>query len=472
MRKYYWYVSIFFRKHGAVILASIIAAIFVFSVLLPFAIRQLEIKRQRYIAVVGRYTLDALPRSIQEEVSQGLTQKIEDGSVIPNLSERWSIEDEGKTYRFLLKQNLVWQDGKPFTAEDVNYRFNNVQILTTANEVIFKLNEPFAPFPSVVTQPIFRTIKRKKFFFFNQTQLLGTGAYQVTSYKENESRERLEEIVVDSPTERKIYRFYLTEADAIQGFERGEVNELPDLSGPGEIEKWPTVNVIKSVDQSTYVAIFFNTNQEQFKNKEIVQALNYALHKPTDQTRALGPISPNSWAYAEVAKSYDYDLARAIERILSVNALPREPLSFELTTTPNFFSEAENIKKEWETFGQQASQSCLKNNEIKDKAMCENVKLRVDIRVSNFPDTSNFQAMLVGQESAGDPDQYQLWHSGQPTNFTGYRNTRIDSLLEKGRQTDDQKKRFEIYQDFQQFFSEDAPVIFLYYLPKYTISRK
>jgi peptide/nickel transport system substrate-binding protein len=97
--------------------------------------------------------------------------------------------------------------------------------------------------------------------------------------------------------------------------------------------------------------------------------------------------------------------------------------------------------------------------------------LKLNLKISNFPDLTNYQLLLIGQESSIDPDQYFMWHSSQPTNFTHYKNTRIDSLLEKGRQTIDFEERKTIYQEFQQFLLEDPPAIFLRYLDNYSIAR-
>jgi peptide/nickel transport system substrate-binding protein len=114
----------------------------------------------------------------------------------------------------------------------------------------------------------------------------------------------------------------------------------------------------------------------------------------------------------------------------------------------------------------------LQNDDIKDKEKCTNTKIQVNVRVTNFPDTSNFQALLIGQEIPPDPDQYQLWHSEQSTNFTKYKNTRIDALLEKGRKTAQKNERKAIYQEFQQFLLEDAPAIFTRHLESFDIKRK
>lgn len=471
MRKFYWYISTFFRKHGVVVLASVIGAILLFSVFLPFVIQKINFKAKKYIGVVGFYTLDSLPQEIQEKLSNGLTKLNEDGSATGSLAERWTVEDDGKTYRFLMRQNVLWQDGKPVSPDDLNYNFKDVQIITNPNEIIFKLKDPFSPFPTVLSQPVFRNTTEPYLYFFTRPKLIGTGKYQLVRYDEREGGGRLTEVTIEGPDSQLVYRFYVTEADAIAGFERGEVDQLPNFSSPSNLAEWPNIKIQKIPDQHTYLGVFFNVNDDTFRSKELRLALNYATEKPSDDSRTTDPISPLSWAYADVSKTYDFDKERAIELLLSPNGIPQVPLKFTLTTTTNFINEAEKIKALWIEIGNESSVLCLKTSDIKDKKLCENLKMQVDVSVNNFPDTSNFQALLIGQTVPPDPDQYPLWHSGQPTNFTGYRNTRIDSLLERGRQTDDQRKRIEIYTDFQQFFSEDPPVIFLRYLDKYNISR-
>lgn len=472
MRKFYWYTSTFFRKHGVVVLTSVIGAILLFSVFLPFVVQKINLKPRQYIGLVGSYTLDDLPKEVEEKIGTGLTKLNTDGSAMGSLAERWIIEDDGKTYRFLLRQNVLWQDGKPVTPEDLTYNFKDTQIITNQNEIIFKLQDPFSPFPTVVSQPVFRHTTEPYLYFFTRRKIIGTGQYQLLRYEEIAGGGRLKEITLEGANNQLIYRFYVTEADAIAGFERGEVDELPNLSSPQHLADWSNITVHKTLDQSTYVGIFMNVNDDLFKNKEIRLALNYGVQKPTDDSLANNPISPLSWAYADVSKNYDYDKERAIELLLSPNGLPRVPLKFTLTTTVNFIAEAEEIKKGWQELGEEASGACQNSKEIKEKELCENLKMEIDVSVQSFADTSNYQLLLIGQVIPPDPDQYPLWHSGQPTNFTGYRNTRIDSLLERGRQTTDERKRAEIYSDFQQFFSDDPPVIFLRYLDRYTINRR
>lgn len=466
MRKYYWYFTAYLKKHGLVLISSIIGAVVLFSVLVPTLAQTFELKPRIYIGMVGKYTLDNLPIEITSLISAGLTKMETDGSTRPNLAERVSIEDDGQSYRFVLKKGIKWQDGKDLEPSDIDLPLRDTQVIATKNDLVFKLPASFAPFQSVVTQPLLRKNQEKYRLFFTRENLIGLGDYFVSDYTLKANH--LSQIVLDSPSERRIYRFYLSEDQLVLAFKRGEVDLIDNLHATHGLENWSSIEVEKTVRNNQYLGLFFDNRNPLF-TKNIRQALSYATNKPTDKTRAIGPISPDSWAYLVGGKTYAYDLDRAVERVLA--DLPQQPFVVSLTTTNEFQVEAEKIKTEWEDFFGKAKEACNANSDIKDKNICDNLNPQIRIKVTNFPDLNNYEALLIGQETPGDPDQYQLWHSDQPSNFTHYKNTRIDSLLERGRTTVNQTERKEIYEEFQQFFLEDAPAIFIRHLETYRISR-
>lgn len=467
MRKFYWYLTAYARKHGLLVISSLAIGLAFFWFFIPTLANNIEIRGRHYVGIIGEYTLNDLPDIIKQQLSVGLTQIEEDGSASPALAERWTVEQDGATYRFLLKEDLVWQDGEPLNPDDINYGFPDVETIITPNDIVFKLPGPFAPFPVSVAEPIFKPAEKKHMLFFTKPTLIGIGDYRIADYKRQGNR--LTEMIIDGNRERYIYRFYLTEDDALTAFKSGEINIIPDLSRTHDVFEWPTAEVTKTLNNKRYLAVFFNTTEPQL-TKSIRLALSYAIEKNTGPERAIGPISPLSWSYLPGGKTYDKDWERGSERMR--DELPGEPLSFELTTTTLFESQAESIKQQLEEFGEKAASDCQTASGVSDKALCDNLKMKINIRISNFPDTSNYQLLLIGQNIPDDPDQYDLWHSDQSANFTNYKNTRIDNLLEKGRQTYDQKERTAIYQEFQQFFLEDPPAIFLEYLPSYTLKRK
>lgn len=466
MRKLYWYISSYVRKHGLIFLLSIAVALLFFSFLLPLIDKKLAFKKTTYVAIVGEYTITNLPKSIKNQLSAGLTKIGPSLQAEPLLSDRWVIEDDGKQYRFILKKEIKWQDGEYLKPEDINYNFSDVQTISTPNEVIFTLPEAFTPFTVSVSEPILRLVWEKKMLSQKKMKIIGIGQYKMLDYKLKGNN--LSEFKIDGPDARYIYRFYLTENEAVSAFKKGEVDVLLNISDCYDLCDWTNLELAKELAYDRYLAVFFN-NSDPLITKNVRQALSYILRKDYPGSRAIGPINPQSWAYLQGGKDYSKDFDRAIERLMS--DLPRVPLQFELTTSSNFIDEAEAIKKEWEEFSPFATQKCQANKDIKDKALCQNLNIKINIKISNFPDLSNYQLLLIGQESSIDPDQYFMWHSSQPTNFTHYKNTRIDSLLEKGRKTLDLEERRTIYQEFQQFLLEDPPAIFLRYLNNYSIAR-
>jgi ABC-type transport system substrate-binding protein len=62
---------------------------------------------------------DGLSPQILETLFAGLVDYDASGKIQPDLAERWVVEDEGKTYRFFLRQGARFHDGEEVTAEDV-----------------------------------------------------------------------------------------------------------------------------------------------------------------------------------------------------------------------------------------------------------------------------------------------------------------------------------------------------------------
>lgn len=89
----------------------------------------------------------------------------------PHLAESWEISEDGLTYTFTLRDDVVFHSGNPLTAEDVIYSMERMQAINEGNSwlwdgvleegsvtaldeqtVQFTLNTPYAPFLSSMTQ--------------------------------------------------------------------------------------------------------------------------------------------------------------------------------------------------------------------------------------------------------------------------------------------------------------------------------
>jgi peptide/nickel transport system substrate-binding protein len=78
-----------------------------------------------------------------------------------------------------------------------------------------------------------------------------------------------------------------------------------------------------------------------------------------------------------------------------------------------------------------------------------------------------FDAVILGWAMPlGEPDAYQVWHSSQAankgSNHVGYKNARVDRILEEYRREFDPQRRIELYKEFQQILSDEQPYTFLF----------
>jgi len=262
---------------------------------------------------------------------------------------------------------------------------------------------------------------------------------------------------IEKNDEKIIYKIYPTLSMAKMAFLMGEIDVIQNIStNPFEYEtEWQqTTDIISKQENNIHIGLFFNLENDLFKdNKALRQALAYATRKPKDESRATGPIARTSWAYNLDVKIYDFEPKRANE--LAEKSLGNiekvRAMQLKISTTNSLLSLAEEIKRDWEeVFG-----------------------CNVEIEVINTiqPD---YQILLTAQEIPEDPDQYALWHSTQswPGNIINLKNLRIDKLLEDGRTEIDTKVRKDYYFEFQKYFVEEVPVLFLYYPNYYTIVRK
>ncbi len=45
------------------------------------------------------------------------------GEFVPGLAEKWTISDDGLTYTFAIRRNMLWSDGQPITARDLYFTY-------------------------------------------------------------------------------------------------------------------------------------------------------------------------------------------------------------------------------------------------------------------------------------------------------------------------------------------------------------
>lgn len=393
--------------------------------------------RPKVIGIVGLYTTKNLPEEITSLISYGLTTvNYNDKPQASPIVEKLEILNNDRDYIFTLKNNLYWHNQKKVSAKDFDLHIPGTRVEIKNSQVIkISLSENYSAILSLLNNPL----------FLNKT-LIGMGDYQVTNIEYQEGY--IKKIFLKSEKDDKkiSYNFYSNERDLTSAFKLGQVDEIHTNILPKDLEQWPNIKITPQIATDRYTAVFLNTSR--LSSKQIRQALAYATPKTGDKNeRCLGPISPLSWAYNPQVKEYNYNPVRAQE-LLQKNKI--DSLSL-FVSDRELLELGDNIKKSWE-----------KDLRIKVNLNTNNQQINLD----------EYDAILTFGTIPHDPDQYIFWHSTQSnTNLSNLNNSRIDKLLEDGRQTYDVQERKNIYYDFQKFLLEESPAIFIKFPTVYSVSR-
>jgi peptide/nickel transport system substrate-binding protein len=110
-------------------------------------------------------------RDLVALVFSGLVRNGPDGTLVPDLAERWSVDQTGSVWTFQIRADATWHDGEPVTADDVAFTihvlqdhdyhgpgagsWNEVKVSTpTQRTVVMTLMTPLSGFLQAATQPI------------------------------------------------------------------------------------------------------------------------------------------------------------------------------------------------------------------------------------------------------------------------------------------------------------------------------
>jgi ABC-type oligopeptide transport system substrate-binding subunit len=66
-------------------------------------------------------SVDAFSRTLVDQLFSGLLQRNVDGEIVPDLALSWEVLDGGRRYKFQVRDDSQWSDGRPVTAGDFEF---------------------------------------------------------------------------------------------------------------------------------------------------------------------------------------------------------------------------------------------------------------------------------------------------------------------------------------------------------------
>lgn len=440
-------------------------------------------------------------RDLAAIIFSGLMKYDAEGKLVPDLAKSYDISSDGLTYTVYLKDDVLWHDGEKVTADDVIFTVQTAQNPDYSSPlrvnwqgvdtekvndyaVMFKLKNKYAQFLNNLTvgilpQHLWQDIKPVNFALSElNTKPIGSGPFLFSKLtKDGYGRVSSFQLLANKDSyggrpyiDRIEMRFYGSEDELINAFNRNEIDSISSLSTQGLKKlKFRKRLSIEQLKIPRYFAVFLNQNQSKaLSDKNVRLALSHA----TDRAALLRDIldengtlvnSPMIGGILDInsnIKSYDYDPELA-KKILEetgwdtdadgIRGRGNEKLTLKLTTStwPELIAVANALKEQWNAVGIRVT-----------------VETPPISQLQQMIRDRNYQMLLFGEILNIDPDPFSLWHSSQKRdpglNLALYDNSTTDKLLEDARQTLNPLERAKQYDDFQKLVVEDDPAIFLY----------
>lgn len=400
-------------------------------------------------------------------------------------------QNDGRIYVLKLKENLKWSDGQPLTSDDVIFTIKTIQdpetkspfyknwegvVAERISELQFQLALP-APYVfmeenirklPIIPKHIFGNIPTANFkLSVYNLEPVGSGPYAFGKYSQRkdgfitEYRFKVNDFYAgEKPFIKEFYFKFYENRDKIShalrmreitGF--GTLNPLNmDLkkNGLSKFEK-------AEIPMARYYAIFFNQNMNPIlKNSDIRYALTAAIDKDRIVREVLkneaetiqSPLTKNLSGLENQRINYDPEQAK--------NTLSGQGIQLTLLVPKIDFLEetAKIIKENWLANG------------VRDVNI---IALEPEDLFENAIKTNNYEMVLFGNVLENPRDLFSFWHSSERfypgLNLALYQNSRVDSILEAIRETEDGGQQNGLLKSAERIIVEDKPAIFLFSLP-------
>ena len=444
-------------------------------------------------------------------IYSGLMRKNSDGSLTPDLAEKYEVSKNGLTYTFTLKDKIYFHDEKPVTADDIIFTVNKIKdpVIKSPKKgnwdgisiekidektIKFTLKQPYASFLENTILGIMPA------YLWNttpielndaNTQPVGSGPYKVEKVSKQSTGlidyydlVPFKKFNLGKPYLSKItLRFYPNENDQISALERGEVDQISSIT-PANAQILKEENYrVESLTLPRVFGLFFNQSQNQiFTDKNIIMAIDLAINKDSIVRDVLlgygvvinGPIPPNMIDYQKSNKedtaSHEEKIKKA-QDILNKGGWKKGTDGF-LQKTIIGKNKKKTISYLEFSISTGNAPELAKSAEL-IKQDLENIGMKVDVKTFEIGNLNQsvirprkYDALLFGQIINYKSDLFAFWHSSQRKdpglNVAMYTNAKVDKILEDAFVTIDEKSRIKKYIQFEDEIKKDIPAIFLY----------
>lgn len=422
-----------------------------------------------------------------------------DLNIVPWAAASYEVLEDGRLLRFVLRDDILWEDGVSLTADDVTFTY---QLMINPNTPTAYAGDFLAisafrqtgrlSFEVRYDKPFARALMTwmgailPKHLLEGQDMMttpfarkpVGAGPFRFGSWESGskvtlrasdtyfEGRPYMDEavyrIIPDPST-----MFLELKAGRLDMMSLSPQQYLRQTTGSQWERDWRKYRYLSF----SYTFLGFNLEHPFFKEESVRRAISMSINRQSLVDGVLlgqgvpttGPYKPGTWAYNDklVPMPQNQDEARRLLAGAGWKDTDGDGI-LERDGKPFSFSILVN----------QGNDQRIKSAIIIQSQLRE-VGIAISIRtvewaafIKEFVNTGRFDALILAWTITQDPDVFDVWHSSRAKpgglNFTGYRNAQVDALLVEARGLADQAERKVLYDRFQEILHQEQPYCFLY----------
>ena len=447
---------------------------------------------------------DAAAERVKNLMFNSLVKKSEAFDYIGEMASEITASDDGKTIRFILRDNIKFHNGKQFTSADVKYTFDELMNDKEAYKRLAffdTVDGQLVPHIQEINLPDAQTVE----FVLSQASLknqllsnlvaipiipegtvgqqeespTGSGPFRFVNLDRSQNTVELaafDEYWEGAPNVRKLRVKTIADSNALQNeLRNGSVDLAPMPSNlPPDIIKQldGTDNLFVSQFVGSNIQyIGLNTQSPPLDNVKIRQAIGYAIDREkiikellSGQGKIAHSILPEgSWAYTP-GNEYRYDPERAKQLVVEAK-YGDEPIKFKFSAGSSAVnSYAQAIQASLDAVGLNVQIETLDRNTLLAQLAQGQFQLNTGIWVGGNQDPIFLKDLFTTAKIPGE--------GVSCCNRSRYSNPEVDKLLESATTEVDQEKAKQQYQQAWEIISRELPLYPLWYPANMVVANK
>jgi len=427
----------------------------------------------------------------------------------PYLATEWEWIDDGLGLEVKLREDAVFHDGEPITSEDVAFSimaakehhpfesmYGVVEDVETPDPhtAVIRLSQPH-PGLLIALSPGLNPILPKHIYDDGQDlnnhprnleDVVGSGPFKFKSFVPGKEiiLERFDDFFIeDRPyLDRVVIQINEDVTTLFLGLQQDSLHLVPFMADSAILQMAEANPAVEMIDKGyegigSLVWLGINTQREPLDDVRVRQAMAYALDKDFViealtagyGNRSDGPIHSASPYATDDRKTYDQDHEKA-KALLDEAGLTPDDDGMRFSLTIDIMPGSQMYKS------------------VAEYARQEFRKIGIDAQLRSFSDFPSYAEKMARHDY--DVVSDSVWNWGDPvigvqrtyhsdnikniiwTNTQGYKNERVDELLEQASVELDDDKRQAQYAEFQQIIAEELPIIHISERPHHTLASQ